>query len=37
MSRCSCGYSTRCRDEFCAHLANSWNDFRNVHDLKQSN
>ncbi len=34
MSRCSCGYSTRCKDEFCEHLANTWNDLRNVHDLK---
>jgi len=34
MSRCSCGYSTNCRDEFCAHLADTWNDNRNLHDLK---
>jgi len=34
MSRCSCGFSTKCRDEFCAHLADTWNDNRNIHDLK---
>jgi hypothetical protein len=34
MSRCSCGFSTICKDEFCAHLADTWNDVRNVHDLK---
>lgn len=34
MSRCSCGYSTTCRDEFCAHLANSWNDLRLEHIIR---
>jgi len=36
MSRCTCGYSTKCRDEFCAHLANGWDDLRIDHSIKQS-
>jgi len=34
MSRCSCGYSSICKDEFCAHLANSWDDLRLEHNIR---
>lgn len=34
MSKCSCGYSTKCRDEFCAHLVNSWDDLRLDHNIR---
>ena len=34
MSRYSCGYTTHCRDEFCNHLVNSWNDLRIDHIIK---
>ncbi len=34
LSKCSCGYSTVCRDEFCHHLAESWNDLRIEHHIK---
>ncbi len=37
MSRCSCGYATKCRDEFCEHLANSWDDLRVNHNITLSN
>lgn len=32
MSICSCGFATKCRDKFCEHLANGWEDFRVVHN-----
>lgn len=34
MSRCSCGYATKCRDEFCANLAEGWNDLRVDHYIR---
>jgi len=37
MSRCSCGYRTRCRDEFCAHLVSNWDDLRIDHGLNKLN
>lgn len=37
MSRCSCGYTTKCRDEFCTHLVNNWDDLRTDHSIKFSN
>ncbi len=26
MSKCSCGYATHSKDEFCNHLVIGWND-----------
>ena len=37
MSKCSCGYATKCRDEFCHHLAESWSDLRIDHEIKLLN
>ena len=34
MSRCSCVYATKCRDEFCAHLVDGWNDLRVDHYIR---
>lgn len=36
MSRCSCGYATKCQDEFCNHIAESWDDLRANHVIQQS-
>jgi hypothetical protein len=34
MNRCSCGYATNCKDEFCVHLTESWDDLRVNHNIK---
>ena len=34
MSRCSCGYSTACTDEFCNHIVSSWDNIREIHNIK---
>ncbi len=34
MTRCSCGFSTNCVDDFCAHIANGWEDVRGEHSIK---
>ncbi len=37
MSRCSCGYATKCQDEFAHHIANSWDDIRTDHLINRLN
>jgi len=34
MSKCSCGYATHSKDEFCNHLVNGWNDIRIDHIIR---
>jgi len=34
MSRCSCGYVTHCKDKFCNHLVNGWDDIRIDHIIR---
>ena len=37
MNRCSCGYATNCKDEFCVHVTESWHNLSVDHSIKELN